>query len=288
MRILCGTDFSPLATEAATVAALWSRRCGGDMHLLHAVGAADADGAAARERLAREAERLRAFGATVGRADVVAGDADEVLAAEGSRRSADLIVVGAMGHRLSERWLLGSVAARTARDARVPVLVVRGAGPFERWLEGDRPLRIVVGFEQGGSAAAAVRWAAGLAPVSAIDLSVVHLVVPGEENRRLDAGGPGIGIELRPEAERLLREELRVAAAPLIGEVLARLTVQGALGRTDVHLVMAAQEAKAELLVVGSRQHKGFHRWWIGSVSSGVLHAAPMSVAVVPFQSSAS
>lgn len=287
MRILCGSDFSPLAMEAAAIAGLWSRRVGGEMHLLHAHVAHLGDPAGERGRLASEAHRLQGLGAPLTGAEILTGDPDEVLTEEARRRAADLIVLGATGHRMAERWFLGSVAARTARDSAVPVLVVRDAGPLEAWLSGERPLRVVTGFEKEGSAAAALRWAAGLAHVGAIDLSVVHLVLPPEENQRVEAAGPGAGIALRPEAERLIQEELRLAVAPLIGDVPARLVVQGALGRRDFHLVMAAQEAAADLLVVGSHQHKGFHRWWTGSVSSGVLHAAPMSVAVVPYRPTA-
>jgi nucleotide-binding universal stress UspA family protein len=129
-----------------------------------------------------------------------------------------------------------------------------------------------------------VRWAAHLTDLGAIDLTVLQLVLPETENRRLQVSGPGTWIKLSPETMRQLHEELRLAVAPLIGELPARLTVKPALGRTDIPLVLEAQDAEADLVVVGSHQRKGFQRWWHGSVSSGVLHGAPMSVAVVPYR----
>jgi nucleotide-binding universal stress UspA family protein len=60
------------------------------------------------------------------------------------------------------------------------------------------------------------------------------------------------------------------------------LQVIPALGRLDRHLVAAAADLGVDLVVVGSHHREGFRRWWHGSVSSGVLGAAPMSVAVVP------
>jgi nucleotide-binding universal stress UspA family protein len=216
--------------------------------------------------------------------EVVVGDPDEVLVEQAGRRAADLVVLGAVGHRLPERLLLGSVAARTARESPVPVLVVRDSTPLVAWLEGQRPLMVVAGYERGESAESALRWAAHLTRVGPIDLTVVQLVVPDVENRRLHVSGPGAAIALSQESLRQLREELRLAVAPLIGDLPARLTVKPALGRTDIPLVEEAQKAAADLIVVGSHQRKGFQRWWHGSVSSGVLHAAPMSVAVVPYR----
>jgi nucleotide-binding universal stress UspA family protein len=286
MRVLCATDFSPLAAQAATVAGLWSRRSDGDVRLIHAGTDASLPGESAREWnvLAKEAHRLQQLGATVVGADVVVGLPDVVLLDEAARQQADLVVLGAVGHRLGERWMFGSVAARTARESPVPLLVIRDSSPFQAWLHGSRTLRVVAGYERGESANNALRWTAGLTRLGVMDLTVIHLVLPGPENRRTEAAGPGMGIELRPETERRLLEELRNAVRPLIGEVSAHLMVKAALGRRDIHLVLQAEELHADLLVVGSHQRKGFQRWWQGSVSSGVLHAASMSVAVVPYR----
>lgn len=286
MRVLCGTDFSPHADKAATVAAHWSRRLGGEVQLLHATEELHKGGDPARDRtrLDKEAKRLTELGAKVAAAEVIVGDPDAVLVEVAGRPLTGLVVLGAVGHRLPERLLLGSVAARTARASPAPVLVVRSANPFLAWLEGTRPLRVVAGYQPGESAANALRWAAALVSLGAVDLTVVHLVLPGAENRRLEVSGPGIGIDLTPESRGQLLAELRHAVAPLIGDLAARLTVKPALGRTDIHLVLEAEESEADLLVVGSHQRKGFQRWWQGSVSSGVLHAAPMSVAVVPYR----
>jgi nucleotide-binding universal stress UspA family protein len=95
-----------------------------------------------------------------------------------------------------------------------------------------------------------------------------------------------MGISLFPAALAGLLEELRSRKASLLGDREARLQVIPALGRMDRHLVAAAEELGGDLVVVGSHQREGFRRWWHGSVSSGVLHGAPMSVAVVPVRPS--
>jgi nucleotide-binding universal stress UspA family protein len=285
MRIICGTDFTALAREAMSVAGLWSREAGGELHLIHAIGVRPQADIGVRERaqVAAEAERLRGDGVRPSAADAIAGDPEDVLVSEAGRRQADLLVLGAVGHRFTERWLLGSTAARVAERAKIPVLVVREAAPFKAWLRGERSLRVVTGFERGESAHHAVRWAARLHDIRPVDLTVLQLVLPGEENRRLESIGPGMGIALSQESERALLSELNQTLAPLTGSARLSCAVRAALGRRDMHLALAAEDLKADLLVVGSHQRRGFQRWWHASVSSGVLHAAAMSVAVIPF-----
>ncbi|MGE5231335.1 MAG: universal stress protein [Deltaproteobacteria bacterium] len=285
MTILCGTDFSPLAGRAAAVAGLMARAGGQRLHLVHAVrspaaGTAPAPGE--RPRLDAETSRLRQLGIPVSD-DVVWDEPDEALVREAARVKAGLIVLGAVGHRRMDRWLLGSCAERTAREAPVPVLVVRDGQPFEDWLLRGRPLRVLAGCEPGPSSDAAVAWAGALGGLGPLDLVVTRLVLPGPENRRVGDTGPGMGLSLYPDTEAALLEELKARVTKLLGATPVRLEVKPAIGRLDQHLVSVAEEGAADLVVVGSHHREGFRRWWQGSVSSGVLHGAPMSVAVVPF-----
>lgn len=291
MTILCGTDFSPLAGRAAGVAGLMARAGGRKLHLVHAVrppseGVGPVPGAPDRARLEDAASRLRELGIEVTE-DIVWGEPDEALVREAGRIEAGLIVLGAIGHRRMDRWLLGSCAERTAREAPVPVLVIRDDRPFEEWLVRGRPLRILAGCEPGASSNAAVAWAGSLAALGPVDVVVTRLVVPGPENRRAGEAGPGMGVSLYPETQATLLQELGARTTELLGGVSARLQVNPAIGRLDQHLVSVAEEAGTDLVVVGSHHREGFRRWWHGSVSSGVLHAAPMSVAVVPFPQTA-
>ncbi len=287
MTILCGTDFSPLAGRAATVAGLMARAGRQRLHLVHAVrppseGVGPAPGAPDRARLEAEAGRLRQLGIQVTE-DVVWDEPDEALVREAARAEAGLIVLGAVGHRRMDRWLLGSCAERTAREARVPVLVVRDDRPFEDWLVRGRSLRVLAGCEPGPSSDAAVTWAGALGALGPLDLVVTRLVLPGPENRRVGDTGPGMGVSLYPDTEAALLEELKARTTKLLGGMPVRLEVKPAIGRLDQHLVSVAEEGAADLVVVGSHHREGFRRWWQGSVSSGVLHGAPMSVAIVPF-----
>lgn len=281
MLVLCGTDFSPASTDAATVAAHWSRRIDAPLHLLHAVPAT-AHPHAARTDMTLEAQRLAALGARVAAADLVTGDPLQVLAEEATARGATLVILGAVGARGRHGHRAGSTADHTARDAAVPVLVVRERSRLEPWLLGVAPLVVLVGFERDTSSLGALAWVGSLLPLGGVEPRVLHLVLPGEENRAVHATGPGRGLRLSREAQDQAEAELRAAITPLLGEGVAQLSVKVALGRKDVPLVLAAEEMAASLLVVGSHQRHGFQRWWSGSVSSGVLHAATSNVVVVP------
>jgi nucleotide-binding universal stress UspA family protein len=292
MSILCGTDFSSDATAAVRVASLLARASGQRLHLIHVLTAAvPQPGAAApperegpaRQRLELEAARLATLGIAVDPA-LLGGRPDEALVERAHAVHAELVVVGAVGHRPIERWMLGSCAERTAREAPMPVLVVREARAFEEWLRNGRALRVVVGCEAGPSSDKALEWAGTLASFGPIELHVTRMVLAGEENRRVGASGPGMGITLSADAETGLIDQLRDRTRAVLGDLTARIKVFPGFGRIDRQLVLAAEELGGDLIVVGSHQREGFRRWWHGSVSSGVLHAAPMSVAVVPLR----
>lgn len=284
MRILCGTDFSPVARRAAAVAGLLARQQGGTVELVHSVGPVTRgwDNTLALEMLAHEVESLRLQGTSVDRHGLIVGDPAPVLVEQAVHLSADLLVLGAIGHRMAERFLVGSVAARTARESPIPVLIIRASAPFESWLHGKRPLRVVVGYEPGVSSETALRWVQQLASMGPLDVSVVHLALPAAFRYAKSGEDTWAGLDLQPPEIQELLEAMQRRVSALLRAIPARLIVKGTLGRRDVPLVLEAEALEADLLVVGSHQRKGFQRWWHGSVASGVLHSAPMNVAVVP------
>ncbi|MEY3896691.1 MAG: hypothetical protein RLZZ214_2211, partial [Verrucomicrobiota bacterium] len=75
---------------------------------------------------------------------------------------------------------------------------------------------------------------------------------------------------------------LKARVKELLGSSDFRMRVVPEWGAPDVPLANMAREEKADLIVVGSHQYRGFERLWHLSVSSGLLHSAEMSVVVVP------
>ena len=72
----------------------------------------------------KAAGKLRTAGYSV-QADLTAGDADEVIAREVESRGIDLLLIGAYGHSLIRRLIIGSTTTALVRTCKVPVLLFR-------------------------------------------------------------------------------------------------------------------------------------------------------------------
>jgi nucleotide-binding universal stress UspA family protein len=306
VTILCGTDFSERAGDALAVAAHLAKRSGEPLSLVHvsaflgwqaslSVGGAAGDAGAAGEssamrsaleevrrdlaqRIALEAKKAEALGAKVA-AEIVRGMPDEMLVARAAREHASAIVVGALGRRTEPAWTLGSTADRVAHRARSPVLVVRRAQPFEKWLEHGEPLRVLVGIDASSSCDHALDGLARFMQSSPCEMTAVHVYWPPDLREK----GRSIAIgEARPDAEQKLRAELasRVARIPSCRPVELRLI--GGMGRPADHIAQLAAEIGSDLVVVGTHQRSGVDWLWHGSVSYGVIAHAKASVLCIP------
>ena len=123
--ILCGTDFSGNAGQAANVAAALAVRLNAPLLLVHAkemlINALTPDVnttlvTSLRESLREEAGRLRGLGATVEEM-LLAGEPDAALVQLAQEQEARLLVVSSLGRRKPSRWFIGSVAERTAESS---------------------------------------------------------------------------------------------------------------------------------------------------------------------------
>lgn len=287
--IVCGTDLSDCAAQAANVAAALAVALKQPLHLVHVVpdgtGRATAGRRvallnAAGESLHREASRLRQRGLSISE-DLCTGRIDEAMLDRARKTGARLIVVGSLGHRTDGRWQLGSTAERTAESAPVPTLVVRSDAPFLTWLRGDRPLRILAGFDFTVTAEAALEWIAELPEAGRCSVTVAYTAgVPDGRGTQ-----PGtIGAANGPALQRALERDVRERSTTLLGAAGAGLDVrvQPRRGRADTVLIDLARETGADLVVTGTHQRHGISRLWHASTSRGVLWDAPMSVACVP------
>jgi nucleotide-binding universal stress UspA family protein len=299
MTILCATDLSENARQAARAAAVLAKGRGSRLMLLHVVDHIGAEQTFADENLVGPIRRvvealaseLRAeFGVEV-EATVTPGFADETVADIADHHQVELVVVGSLGRRKEGRWLLGSVAERIAQGCTRPVLIIRDA---ERILAArKRPLRVLAAIEtpstmtlptQHATSAAALRAAASLRASMATTVTIATIVWPQREHARLGikTGMPLDG--LNPEVEGPLRRDLEAFARALPGVVDAetRFVLKPGWGRTDSHVVQLAIDEDHDVVVVGTHRRAGLARVWSGSVSRGVLHDAPTNVLCVP------
>src|SRR4029079_15632161 len=164
--IVCGTDFSEESASALEWAAAFARRQGARIDLVHVLPeptqdrealAADAvTFEAARRQDAHDqlaalaAATVRAAGVTV-QPHLLTGAAEVAVVEHARSHEARLIVVGAGGLPVIERWVLGSVAERTVRSARCPVAVVPRHERNHAWFASQTgatpPLKALVGLE---------------------------------------------------------------------------------------------------------------------------------------------
>lgn len=287
MSILCGVDFSEASSSAARVAAALATLGGTPLHLVHAAEGGRGEGefssaltALFEQRIARKARSLRERGVRV-EATVQTGVPDEVLLDAARRVSARLIVIGARGHRRGD-LPLGGHADRVAQTARVPVLVVRDAKPFEVWARGTRPLRILLGVDFSAETIVATRLVAELTQLGPCEVTATYLYWPPAEWARLGLSGIREIGEADPEVTRALDRDFEFCRHALREAKHFELRTKPHLGSVGERLARIADEEKMDLIVVGSKPRATLRRVWEGSVSHTVLELAHTSAACVP------
>jgi nucleotide-binding universal stress UspA family protein len=271
--IVCGTDLSPVAAEAADVAAALARRLETSLILIHVeqfYGMAEVDPSlfeaalsGKRTAVEGEADRLLQLGTKV-ETQVLAGSIFDEIVTSVIQANARTLVVGAVGRSLSQRLLLGSVAERTAENSPVPTLVVRPGSAFVSWLRGERILKVLVGYDFSATSDAALAWVGELHAIGQCEITIVHVSAKPDES------------------DETLEQELSRRVGRLLPVDQVHLAIRSSWGSPEGALFEASQADPPDLIVVGTYQRHGLVRLRFGSVSRAVLRHAKVSVAVVP------
>jgi nucleotide-binding universal stress UspA family protein len=285
MNLLCPTDFSKAATDAADVAAALAVKRKLPLKLVYcAASSLDveipivcAEDRVAPKHLEAEERRLAASGARVASSIVVGVDHDEIVrAAEGDT---ELIVMGSTGQGGADRWLLGSVSERVAGSATVPTLVVRSAPALLTWLRESRPIRVLCAVDFSLSADAAVAAVKQLMSLGPIELEAAY-VTNAEDLADTDSPGD-VSSKKRESLERDVWERLH----HVLGCPVVKVHIQGSSGKPAFDFVRLADDLKADLVVLGTHQRRGLKRLTSPSFSRKVLKHANANVLCVPLSS---
>ena len=287
--IICGTDFSDQAQQAANVAGALAKRMGTRLSLVRGVDERgeippqywprlmDDD----RTPLGAECARLRALGFDV-ESGLAGGALSDGVAFWAEKAKGRLIVVGSSGKGAAERWILGSISERIAETAAIPTLVVREAAPLEAWARGERPLKILVAADFTATSDAALRWVGEIRGVGPCEITLCFVDhAPNDLGQLgvLDAMGL---VEDTPESQAKREHELRAKAAHWLGVKPIVMRVVPGSGSIDAQILQLARDVEAELIVVGTHQWHGLHRLRHASVSRRVLRGARTNVACIP------
>ena len=286
-RILVATDGSP-SSHAALVTALkfpWGRAA-----LARAVVAPSdwlrPDSDEARAELARSLEAVsdsarRILSARWKKAEIAVRDEvplDAILG-EANRFRASLIVVGWRGHGTFRRLLAGSVSRAVAAHARCPVLIVREAPNTVR--------RFVVGYDGCANARRAIDLLCSLERVHGSRVLLVNVVQP----LSMPASASLIPASARGHIKRevvALNEERVRDGQQALDAAVARLKLCGWSAKGELRvgaplerLLSAADDSRADVLVLGARAVSGIERALLGSVANGALNRSKVPVLLV-------
>lgn len=212
---------------------------------------------------------------TMGETALVDGRPVDAILDVANAFAPDLIVAGSRGHGPIATMLLGSVSAELVDRAPCPVLVARRNAidhtllAYDGSPEAKQALELVSAWpflcghqtEVVSVAQPPVLWRTGIAP------GMYRRVIDdyGDDLKKLQAEYG----DLAGEAERLLTE----------ADVAT--TAQCRTGDPAHEILLAAQQADADLIVIGSRGRTGLKRAVLGSVARNVLINAQASVLVV-------
>ncbi|MEZ5375058.1 MAG: universal stress protein [Acidimicrobiales bacterium] len=184
---------------------------------------------------------------------------------------ANLIAVGTRGRDALRGTLLGSTGMHLVTHARVPVVVVPRDLPMT-----PRQGPVVVGIDGSPNATAALRWALTNTPANTLLVAVMSYLDPIDVTLRPDLPPK---TETAQAAERLLRttvDETRRAIGPEAHEVTTRVLYG------EPREVLEELATTAQLLVLGTRGHRGVAHLLLGSTTDALIRHPIAPVVVVP------
>jgi nucleotide-binding universal stress UspA family protein len=171
-------------------------------------------------------------------------------------RTGDLVVLGSRGLTAVDRFMLGSVSSTVASHARSSILIVK---------EPPRPIRRLL-FATDGSTSSerALRFLRQDLRPSGVEALAVH-ILPFLKYPELKKAGQSL---LDRDAERLLQ------AGYTVTETLR-------LGHAADEILKAADRNKVDLIVTGAKGLGAVTRFFLGSISTKLLHHSTSSILIV-------
>lgn len=279
--IMVATDFSERSDRALRRATLLARESAASIVLVHVVDDDQPQRIVDSERV--EAEKLlRQMAATLRSVDGVECQTQVVLAAPFAGivratedRHPDLLVIGPHRRQVLFDVFVGTTAERTIRSVTCPVLMVNAppAGRYRHILQttdlSDGSRDALQRFTRLGLGGHIRTSLLHVFDAPALRLAFGH-AVPKEEQEHYLAG------ERQDAIGRL--SEFIVSAE--IGYVELIVRYEAAAAQHEI--TKAAEEARADLIVLSTHGRGGLAKFFLGSVTEHVLRTASMDVLAMP------
>lgn len=277
--VVCATDFSLRATEAATVAAKIALAQSGSICLVHVADAHETVAVADAQRsLQSAADTLRKSGVTVEPRLLRGADAAGTFVDFVRDETPGLVVVAAAGKSPLDRWAFGSFSERVAQLSTVPTLVVRDPAPFSGWSWTENRLNIFAALDLKTDSVAVLLWLKSLSSIGPYNLLPCHVTWRPRPVEESLSAAP----ELRTSERERLERELKKQVRDNLGADFPKVDVRATYADVASCLVEAARESDAHLIVVGTHQRRGLSLQFHGSVSRALLRESGMNVLCIP------
>jgi nucleotide-binding universal stress UspA family protein len=227
----------------------------------------------ARERLTREAERIKGMGGRVAEAHARSGRPDAEIVRLAEELGSGLVIVGSRGLGSLKRALLGSVSGSVVRHAPASVLVVRDGGHL--------PGKLLLALDGSEESEAATRVAVEISNSTGSEL---HLVFALPTVPRPPYAHPHMSeswVDVLESFKHSSRKFVDGEAKRIEGEGGRVKDAHLRFGEPDAEIVRLGEELEAALVVVGNRGLGAVGTALMGGISDSVVRHAHCPVLVV-------
>jgi nucleotide-binding universal stress UspA family protein len=209
----------------------------------------------------------------------------ETLLETAREEKCEAIVLGTHGRTGLQRLLLGNVAERVARMAHIPVLLIRSDDVKPKTFS-----TILFATDGSRHSDLAQKHADALAQKFGANLVILNVAVEVGQ-MPLELGRAWMYTDtaqirkqmddyidrLKTKGQSVLEESLRRSKNKRVDTLLR----EGRHRLTSEVICDAANEVKADLIVVGTQGHTGLRKFFLGSVANEVAHNAKQPVLLV-------
>lgn len=280
-RIMFATDFSERSDRALRRAVILARAHDAVLEIVHVVDddrprrIVDHESNDARQLLSELVRSLKDLDGVSCSTQIVQDDPFAGIVKAAAKATPDLLVIGPHRRQILRDAFVGTTAERTIRAASCPVLMVNGppVGPWRHMLQttdlsetAEMALKRFIRLGLGVGARSSV--------LTVFDAPALRLVMSNSMGK---------------EGQEDYLNDLRTDARQTLAAFIARLGIEQAEKvvrpeETTVanEILMAAEELKADLIVVATSGKGAVARMVLGSVAGQVLKDARCDVLAIP------